>query len=409
MTHRGAPARGRSTRDPYGLGPVGTYLGPAIAAIALVIIAVITFNLMNGRLPFRPSTGAPGGGNGPTVTAAPSNVVITPPDLSFPGTMAYAKAGNIWLQTSTGSRQLTDSGRDSMPAFAPDGAWVYFIRVAEGRSKFPLGGTQQRPVWYDLLTPSLMRVKADGSGTERLLNGRFTSGSFTWFFWLREPAPSPDGRTVAIVSDGPNPLESNIVVQSFDLETKRLTRLNLPESGIIGHQGPAWRSDGKSLLFVRNGRDGNRGAPQIYRYDVARKTSRPLTGPGYLSPAGSPDRSFVAATRTDLFGTDIAILDESGRELLRVTDDGHSFSPVWSPAGDAIAFLHLSGTIVDLRMARLEITSGRIAVTEIVELTKVSGLDSASRPSWFVPPSELPPPPTAAPTSAGSVPASSTP
>ena len=408
MTRRGAPARGRAARDPYGLGPAGTYLGPAIAAIALVIIAVITFNLMNFQLPFRPGTGGPGGGNGPAVTPAPSNVVITPPDLSFPGTIAYAKAGNIWLQTSAGPRQLTDSGRDAMPAFAPDGAWVYFIRVTEGRAKFPIGGTQQ-PAWYDLSTPSLMRVKPDGSGSERLLNGRFSSGSSTWFYWLREPAPSPDGRTVAIVSDGPNPLESNVVVQSFDLGTKRLTSLNLPQSGTLGHQGPAWRSDGKFLLFVRNGREGNRGAPQIYRYDVTARNSRAMTGPGYLSPAYAPSRTFIAATQTDSFGTDIAILDSTGRELLRVTDDGQSFSPVWSPAGDAVAFLHLDGTIVDLRMARLEIASGRIVITEIVDLTKVSGLDGASRPSWFVPPSELPPPPTAAPASSGSAPASSAP
>ena len=45
------------------------------------------------------------------------------------------------------------------------------------------------------------------------------------------------------------------------------------------------------------------------------------------------------------------ILDQAGKEVLRVTDDGHSFAPIWSPAGNAVAFLHLEGTIVDLRMA----------------------------------------------------------
>ena len=48
------------------------------------------------------------------------------------------------------------------------------------------------------------------------------------------------------------------------------------------------------------------------------------------------------------------ILDASrGRELLRVTNDGASWAPVWSPKGDAIAFLHIEGQIVDLRMAVL--------------------------------------------------------
>jgi Tol biopolymer transport system component len=126
-----------------------------------------------------------------------------------------------------------------------------------------------------------------------------------------------------------------------------------------------------------------------------------VTGPGYLEPAYSPDGRFIAATKTDSFGTDVAILDPSGKELLRVTDDHHSFSPVWSPAGDAVAFLHLEGTIVDLKMATLDASSGNWAVSKTIDLTKVSGLDGASRPSWYTPASELPAP-SASPGSSGS-------
>jgi Tol biopolymer transport system component len=115
-----------------------------------------------------------------------------------------------------------------------------------------------------------------------------------------------------------------------------------------------------------------------------------VTGPGYLSPSFSPDGSFIAATKTSAFGSDVVILDTSSKELLRVTNDDHSFSPAWSPAGNAIAFLHLQGTIVDLKMAVLDASSGRWTVTKTVDLTKVSGLDGASRPSWFVPAAELP-------------------
>ena len=120
------------------------------------------------------------------------------------------------------------------------------------------------------------------------------------------------------------------------------------------------------------------------------KKVRALSGPGYLSPAYSPDGSWIAATRTDSFGSDVAILDAAGKEALRITDDGHSFSPIWSPAGDAVAFLHLQGTIVDLRMATLDDSTGQWTVKATVDLTTVSGLDGASRPSWFIPASELP-------------------
>ncbi len=400
--------RARPPRDPYGIGPVSGYIGPAIAVVALVVIAAVTLGLFNGQLPFVRSGGngnGNGDGGGPALTAAPSNKVITPPELTFPGSIVYAKAGNIWIQTASGgAKQLTDGSNDSMPAFSADGAWIYFIRISDGYGRFPNGGYGQR-TWYDLATPSLMRVSPDGTGLQRLLNGRYQSGGSTWFYWMREPTPSPDGKSVILISDGPNPLQSDIVVKSFNLTTKQLTSLKLPESGSLGHQDPAWRADGRILLYVRNARQLTRGAPQIYRYDPGSGKTSPFTGPGYLAPAYSPDGRFVAATRTDSFGTDVAILDSSGKEVLRITDDGHSFSPIWSPTGDAVAFLHLAGTIVDLKLAKLDASSGRWVVTKTLDLTKVSGLDGASRPSWFVPAAELPTPTpgTSLPASAGPV------
>ena len=397
MTRRTAGRRPRASaafRDPYGIGPVGGYIGPLLAIAGLVVVAIVTLNLFQGQLPLASSAGNQNGtgndpGDGPAATTAPSNVVVTPPDTSFLGSIVYAKAGNIWVQSGTDAKQLTDDGHDSMPAYSANGAWIYFIRVEVTAAKFPTEGNKARS-WYDLFTPVLMRMRADGSDVRRLLTGRYTQGNSTWFYWLRQPAPSPDNRTIALISDGPNPLQSDVIVQTFTPTSKELKSLNLPESQNLGHQDPAWRPDGKVLLYVRNGREGTRGAPQIFRYDLATKKTRVLTGPGYLAPAWSPDGRWIAATRTDAFDTNIVILDSAGTEVLRVTTDGASFSPVWSQAGDAIAFLHLTGTSVDLRMAKLDPSSGRWAVSATVDLTQVSGLDGTSRPSWFVPADQRP-------------------
>jgi Tol biopolymer transport system component len=399
VTRRAATAR--RARDPYGIGPIGSYAGPIGAAVALVLVGIVTMNLMNGQLPIKS-----GGGNTagqPTVnrTPAPSNVVIPEPEAAFPGTITYAKAGNIWVQTADEVHQLTDSGQDSMPSFSPDGSSIYFIRVTEGTGRFPTGGNGRR-AWYDLSTPALMRVPSDGSAKpKRLLNGRYRAGSSTWFYWMRQPVISPNDRTVALVSDGPNPLQSDVVLQFFDTKTEKLSKASVAESPPLGHQDPAWRPDGKVLLFVKNGRDGSRGAPQIMRYTVETKKATALTGPGYVAPSWSPDSKYIAAVRTDSFGTDVVILDaKTGAEIRRVTNDEHSFAPVWSPAGDSIAFLHLDGSIVDLHMVELDGTPGQWTVGEPTAITEVSGLDAASRPSWFVGPGELPAG-TAAPTGSG--------
>ena len=144
MTRR-APARETATRATRtGSGRPGRTSPRPSRSSASLVVAVVTFSLMNGQLPFRGSNGGGGGrhggGNGPDRTPAPSNVVIVEPEVTFPGSIVYAKAGNIWIQTGHDVRQLTNSGRDSMPSFSPDGKDVYFIREGTGKAKHTEGG-----------------------------------------------------------------------------------------------------------------------------------------------------------------------------------------------------------------------------------------------------------------------------
>jgi dipeptidyl aminopeptidase/acylaminoacyl peptidase len=392
--------RSPRARDPYGIGPVGSALGPILSAIGLALVAVITFNLLNGDLPLGSGGPGPGnGGDGPARTAAPSGVVVVPDEAAFEGSIVYAKGGNIWIQSDRDVRQLTDSEGNIMPSWSADGEWIVYVHTHDEIGLWPVRGRNGR---YDIEVPDLMRVKADGSEPPELLaTGFFKQGRLSWSSWMRQPVLSPDGTTIALVTDAPDPDESNVVLQFLDLETKELRRAGVREIEVLGHQDPEWRPDGRLLLYTQNGRDGSRGAPVVMRYDTREGKSRALTAAGYMQPSYSPDGRYFAATRTTTRGTDVAILDaNNGQELLRVTRDDASWAPVWSPAGDAIAFLHIVGQTVDLRLAKLDGSAPTWTVGEIVDLTEVSGLDAGSRPDWFIPPELLPTPPPTAPPSA---------
>ena len=387
-------------RDGTGQVSAGRWIAPVLSVVGLVLIGVVTVSLLSGQIPFVPRSvsgnngGVPIGGNGlPTVTPAPSNVVVVPPEvITFQGSIVFAKAGNIWVQTGKNAKQLTTGGNDSMPSWSPDGKTVYFIRsIDTTNGRWPAGGVVHD---YELLTPSVMSVRADGSSSPAtILSGKVQRGNLLWHAWIREPVLSPDGHTLAIVSDRPQPDQSDVVLQFYDLVTHKTKIPNLSEAPPLGHQDPTWRNDGKELLYVRNGRSGPRGAAAIWRWNVPAQKGSPVTGPGYLEPSYSPDGRFIAATKTNSFGNDVVILDaSSGREILSVTNDSSSWAPTWSPAGDSIAFLNLNGQIVDLKLARLDGTEPNWTVKDITNLTEFSGLDGESRPDWFIPTSELPSP-----------------
>lgn len=398
-------------RDPYGVGPVSTWVAPVLSMVGLLLVGVITWNLLNGDVPFGIGGNGTGNGDGgPARTAAPSDEVVIPDEAAFDGSIVYAKAGNIWVQVDDKATQLTDGGNDAMPAWSADGAWVYFIRTRREEGRWPSNGVVDE---YVLDIPAVMRIPADGSAEpESVKDGRIKQGRNVYAFWIRQPAPAPDGSRIAVVSDAPDPDDRTPVIQFLDTATGELTVPDLATDGVLGHQDPDWSPDGRYLLYVRNGRDGSRGAPVIMRVAVESGRARALTSPGYLYPAYSPDGAYIAATRTSAFGTDVVILDAStGEELTRVTDDGASWAPVWSPAGDSIAFLHIDGQTVDLRLAMLGGAAPAWTVSETTNLTEVSGLEPASRPDWYIPADQLPPtpppsvaPPSAAPPSAPTAP-----
>lgn len=383
-------------------------LGPVLAAAGLILVIVATV------LIYRTWTPALAGGptaspTAPTATAIASGPTpyVSPLEVqartSVPGTLVYVRDDGLWVQSGTVARRITasqDGSSVSGPTWSPDGVWIYYIetRIGTGRWYNPNNGNEI--VEYKLTYPVLCRIHPDGTGREEILSGLIRSGSLRTFYWIRQPSVSPDGLTLVVISDGPTwPGGSDNVLHLVTPSTHKLgSALMVPEKWPFGLSEPAYSPDGGLIAYVMENRSGKYGAPSIWVYDLKAKAARRVAA-GYRDPAWSPDGKYLAAARVDHDDLDVVVLDaSSGEEISRVTMDGVSWGPVWSPAGDALIYMRLRGSDVDLRMVQVEGSGESMAFRLEADLTDYSGLDGGSRAAWYIPgagPSEPSPQPSA--------------
>jgi Tol biopolymer transport system component len=144
---------------------------------------------------------------------------------------------DLWMQSlsadgsPTGpARRLTDHpGVAAHPSFSPDGRWIAYYRVLDGR----------RSVWI---------VPSTGGTPSRLIEG---SGQDI------HPAWSPDGRNIAFTSEhGP---DSHVWMAPIAEGKLAGAAVQLTE-GQHADVAPAWSPDSSMIAFVAMGSDGSKEA-----------------------------------------------------------------------------------------------------------------------------------------------------
>ena len=158
------------------------------------------------------------------------------------------------------------------------------------------------------------------------------------------PAFSPDGKSIAYVSNKGADYFSLSSVYLTDLETRSTKKLDIQARSTL-----SFSPDGRYLYYSKLSRKNGFWAKlyDLYRYDLREEEEKKLTnGWRAWNPSLSPDgKKLVFARGTD--GTvNVTICDADGknmRQVTRFTNGEQVFTPRWSPDGRTIVFGYAPG------------------------------------------------------------------
>ena len=338
----------------------------------------------------------------PETTAEP--ITVRPPSserADVTGSILFTRlGGDIWTASGTTMRSLTDSDStkaDSNPTWSPDGKHVFFIRSTKTEVN---SGKAREKGKYTLYPTDLMRMNADGSNRKRIFKSLINDNRGLWFSHVLQPSVSKTGNNVAVVSDGNDGSANEVVLHIINSRSGRMRKVNTPSeahyavSG-FGHNDPDFGSDGKQIAFTYNNNKGTEGNPRIAIFTCQTKSNctngkTKYLKMGYANPSWSPNGKLLAVEKTADKGRDIAIItSKGGHERVRLTNDGNSFAPEFSPNGDQIAYLRRDGLGIDVRIMTLEVDDkGKITLVDDRPVTSDGEVDGHSGLSWYVPKSE---------------------
>jgi tricorn protease len=189
---------------------------------------------------------------------------------------------------------------------------------------------------------------SDGSGLQNVTN---TSGAAE-----REPAWSPDGRTLAYFSDASGRYELHLRSLPDHAPVRRISLGDGPQS----YYAPVWSPDGQRILFL----DSRRGLwcvslidARVTRVDVDQAYSPRTEIPEVMTASWSPDGRWIAYNRQlpnrlrAVFAYDV----QSGARLQLTDGSADAESPVFDPRGDRLYFT--ASTQLATRLGWLDMSS----------------------------------------------------
>jgi serine/threonine-protein kinase len=325
----------------------------------------------------------------------PFPLAISPDGSQF----VYGTTGGLYLRSMNGldARHIAGTDKNSaLPFFSPDGRWVGYFSQADRKLKkvavsggppvvicdtaisvsAPRWGKDNSIVYSDVLSGGIMRISAGGGSPECLIKVDRAKAMETGT--PDHPQILPDGKTVLLTNSFGDPnIATQILAQSLESGERKVlikggnSASYLPTGHLVyvfgiddiagisavpfdihklevtGEPTPVLEgqvmsavSDSGTLVYIP-GRLSARAANQYTLVWVDQKGNEvPIAAPAndYRYPRISPDGTKVATSIFADAKRDIWIWDLVRETPMRLTFDGVSACPLWSPDGNRIAF-----------------------------------------------------------------------
>jgi len=244
----------------------------------------------------------------------------------------HAAERDLMIVPSDGSSApkplLTGPFNDQLPTWTPHGNGIFFASDRSG----------QMSGW--LLPMSEDKVVGEATFVARNLGRLWPLGltdTGTYFYGLQVGAAEVYTATIDLT--GATPAGASV---------------RISQSVTLGHMGPAWSPDGRSIAYValKGQTTQDRDSNTLVIQDVASGTARHLDTPalshvGIVAPRWSPDgRQLLVRGRDITNRAGLYVVDVQTGALAAALPVGNTNRYYWSPDARAIVYLHALTTIL---------------------------------------------------------------